>query len=519
MTTLEAGPAVVPRRALGRRGPFLPRWTVPVAAALAVLARIPFLGHAPGPDESGFLLVGAQWHGAGTSLYGNYFVDRPPLLVTIFQLADSLGGIPALRVLGCLAVIAVVVGCAQVAALVGGEQAGRWAAVTAAALCVSPLLGGYTVNGELLAAPFVVSGIIAVVRSLRSVDPRIGIGWMVVGGAMAMCAVLVKQNFADVAVFGVVALVVSIVRSEISLRRFVSLAAAALLGASAVLVMAAVWTAAHGTSLRGVFDAMFPFRLQASRVIAAGGRAHAWARLVRLIGVASASGLSILMLLVGIDALRRRRLGALGWGLLALLVFAVASALLGGNFWHHYLIGLIVPVSITTGVLVADRRGLARLLVVYVAVAAILAWAGTLAGPKGSEGETVGTAIAASAGSRDTIVNLYGHPDIVQTAGLASPYEHLWSLPAKTLDPKLTQLDTVLSGPRAPTWLVTGPTVRSWGLQTSATADLIVRRYRDVATICGHSIYLHDGVDRPVPRPRTTCRGTSPGASTKEPKS
>lgn len=45
-----------------------PSWTVAAAAAVAVLARLPFIGHAPGSDESGFLLVGAQWNGAGTSL-------------------------------------------------------------------------------------------------------------------------------------------------------------------------------------------------------------------------------------------------------------------------------------------------------------------------------------------------------------------------------------------------------------------------------------------------------------------
>ena len=44
--------------------------------------------------------MGAQWNGAGSSLYGNYFVDRPPLLVSIFRCAASLGGITALRLIG-----------------------------------------------------------------------------------------------------------------------------------------------------------------------------------------------------------------------------------------------------------------------------------------------------------------------------------------------------------------------------------------------------------------------------------
>ena len=126
----------------------LPAWTAPVSVAVAVMCRIPFLGHVPGPDEGGFLLVGRQWDGAGTSLYGNYWVDRPPLLITIFRIASA-GGLVELRLIGCVAAAALVYGCARVAGLIGGDQAARWAAATAAALSVS--LFGYEVNGELLA--------------------------------------------------------------------------------------------------------------------------------------------------------------------------------------------------------------------------------------------------------------------------------------------------------------------------------------------------------------------------------
>lgn len=134
------------------RTPGLPDWTIVASVAAAVACRIPFLGHAPWPDEAGFLLVGRQWNGGGASLYGNYWVDRPPLLITIFRVAAFSGGLTALRVIGCIAVGIVVLGCARVAGLIGGAQAARWAAVAAAALTISPLLGGYEVNGELLAA-------------------------------------------------------------------------------------------------------------------------------------------------------------------------------------------------------------------------------------------------------------------------------------------------------------------------------------------------------------------------------
>ena len=508
-TFTDPAPAARHGSPAGHRASTLPAWTVAVAAIVSVLARLPFLGHAPSPDESGFLLVGGQWDGAGSSLYGNYWVDRPPLLVTIFRAASLLGGVPALRVIGCAAVLLIVLGCARAALLIHGEQAARWAALTAAALCVSPLLGGYEVDGELLAAPFVIGGIIAVVSALRATNEAVSLRWAVLAGACGMCALMVKQNFADVAVFGAVAFVVSAIRSDITWRRLASLTTAATVGAAAVLAALSVWTIAHGTSLRGVFDATYPFRVQAGHVIAAGGRVHSTARLHGLIAVAVSAMVVPLMALFVLDAARWRRRNPVSLAMVALTVFATASVSVGGNYWHHYLIGLIVPVSLAVGVIAADRAFLVRSVVGAAVASAVLAWAGSLALPQGSQGETIGAAIGSVARPGDTIVNLYGHADIVQTSGLSSPYEHLWSLPVKTLDPSLTELDAVLSGSDAPTWLVTSRSVHSWGLRTAGTAAIVARDYRKVDTICDRTIYLRDGTDRATPRPATSCQGTS----------
>ena len=98
------------------------RWAVPALAGGAVLLRLPLLGAAEGNDEGGYLAVAHQWHQAGGSLYGRYWVDRPPLLITLFQLADSLGGLTALRLLGALAAGAAVLGVAATAGQVGGRR-------------------------------------------------------------------------------------------------------------------------------------------------------------------------------------------------------------------------------------------------------------------------------------------------------------------------------------------------------------------------------------------------------------
>ena len=167
-----AGSPVRPRSHLREIQSGLQRNAVIVIAAVAVLARVPFLASDPSRDEAGFLLVGQQWHSGGTSLYGSYWVDRPPLLVTIFRVAAQLGGLVPLRLIGCLATVLVVLGTAHAARRLAGHQAAVWAALTAAALCVSPLLGGQQVNGELLSAPFVVGGLAAVLAAIDEPDER-----------------------------------------------------------------------------------------------------------------------------------------------------------------------------------------------------------------------------------------------------------------------------------------------------------------------------------------------------------
>ena len=111
------GPRPRPVRRLRARSPWL--WVAALAAA-AVLCWLPFLGRTPSPDEGGLLTVAGQW-APGSSLYGDYWVDRPPLLIGLFALADGLGGALALRVMGLVAVALTVV----LAGVVGRLAAGR----------------------------------------------------------------------------------------------------------------------------------------------------------------------------------------------------------------------------------------------------------------------------------------------------------------------------------------------------------------------------------------------------------
>ena len=477
------------------------RWqhAVPLIAVAAVAMRLPMLGHPAGPDEAGFLAVGHQWHAGGSSLYGDYWVDRPPLLITIFRLADQLGGLMPLRLIGCLATALVVLGSAHVARRAAGDRAATWAAVTAAVLCISPLLGTARVNGELLSAPFVVGGLAAALTALRGTTRRQVVTAAALSGVAFAASMLIKQNIADVGVFTAVAGLIAWRRGEISTRHLGHLLLAFLAGAMTCLTIVMAWSMAHGTSPRAVFEALYPFRVAAGRVLAASTGSHAPIRFWALIGAMFLSGIAVVILVTIWATVSRRLHGTVVWALAATLAFDVASVMMGGNYWHHYLIQLVVPVAIVSGLLVARRQpGMTRV-VAGAAAVAIAAWAITLPPRSSADDATqVGTAIASVASTQDTIVTLYGHAETTQASGLPSPYPYLWSLPVKTLDPQLHTLNAVLEGPRAPTWIVVANHVHSWGLSTATTSRLITDRYHPVAHPFGGTVYLRDGAVRPA---------------------
>ena len=75
------------------------------AAAAAFVARFPGLLWPLRPDEAGFLLVARSWHPEPDSVYGHYFVDRPPPIIWLMQATDAIGGAYTHRLVGA-------VGCA-----------------------------------------------------------------------------------------------------------------------------------------------------------------------------------------------------------------------------------------------------------------------------------------------------------------------------------------------------------------------------------------------------------------------
>jgi hypothetical protein len=83
----------------------------------------------------------------------------------------------------------------------------------------------------------------------------------------------------------------------------------------------------------------------------------------------------------------------------------------------------------------------------------------------------------------DTMVVAFGHPNIVQAAGLQSPYEHLWSLSARVRDPQLADFGQLIGGANAPRWIVvSGDSLVTWGIDSTEAQATLDRRYREVTS-------------------------------------
>ncbi len=501
-----------------------PSWLLPaVAAVVVVLLRLPSLHASLSADEGGFLVVGAQWH-PGSSLYGDYWVDRPPLLVGLFALAAWAGGVVALRLLGCVAAAAAVLLAARLGRQVGGP-AGRVGAVVAAAAFVStPMFDARQVSGELLALPFVLAGLVAVLQARpapATVTPTAGrrppaqadLRWLAAGGALTACAFLVKQNFVDVAAFTtVLALAGGLgTRSARALTR----AAAAFWGGALVTVVGAVAGAAtRGTDPVGLWHAVVVFRFQASQVIAGEASSATTERLHRYPSLVLGSGAVLLVALLVVRVLRTRPVDPLGLAALALLGWETVAVLGGGSYWLHYLMGLVPALTLAAAYLSRaaparhptgqspisrPRITLAEIALGWAVVSTAIAVGTVLAHPaRAMPSAVAGEWLEHHRLPGDTAIVAYGQPNILAESGTTSPYADLWSLPVRVRDPQLTRMASVLNSDDAPDWVLVYKHLRTWAVDARAARVAVREHYRRVADVCGYRVYLHDGVHRPV---------------------
>ena len=395
---------------------------VAISAAIGALVavRLVMFRSYVGGDEGGFLMVGAGWH-HGTSLYGDYWVDRPPLLIWITELA---GGATTLRVFGLAASVLTVLGVAWAAQLARDSAAARWAAGAAALFGAAQWLGVARVNGEMLAAPFVAWSIAltlyAVTRTAWRLPAALG------AGALAVAALAIKQSVIEAFVFALALSLATAFRRPESRRIVVRVLAWGAVGGVATAAVMLLGADARGTSPSDLFDAVVRFRAEAGEVIRSSASDATPLRLLVMMGTWTVSGLGAATVLAVWQGVRRKEPVLLA--VAATLLCSLVIALFGGSYWAHYLIQMVPAASLAVGLLV-DRvplRLMRRLAVATVAVTlANLVFALGFEPDDNGQQHTIGTWLHEARQPADTGVVTFGQPNILFEAEMSSPYKYL----------------------------------------------------------------------------------------------
>lgn len=509
------------------------RLTVWIAAVAALLARYPSAMWPLRPDEAGFLLVARTWAPRADSVYGPYFVDRPPEIIALVRLADWVGGPYALRVLAALGILGFVLLAAATArslatdaARLSRERADRvaaWTAVVAAGLVGNAGVDVVSAKGEHLGIPLVMGASGLALAALR----RSSTSLAVLAGLTAMLAVGLKQSMVGGLVFGGVLLVGTALADRPRVRSYARLAAAAAAGALVPVVATVVWALVVGVDLGTLWYTVIGFRPDADAVLDAQPSSNIDARAVKMVGLATGTGMLVLVAWFVLHLVPlARRLPVHTAAVSAMLLVDAVAVVQSGSFWMTYLVVLVPPVALATALLLVaepeprqpsepepeplPRRArrwtvaaITRGIVVFTALSSatsLVAWWGlTEAGHRPVE-YYAGEAIGDAARPGDTLVVYGGRADIQWASGLRSPYPHLWSLPMRTLDPDLSELSDLLTGPAAPTWFVEFTYLDTWSeTGTRRISDELIERYQYVTTVCGqYRVYHLKSLERPV---------------------
>jgi 4-amino-4-deoxy-L-arabinose transferase-like glycosyltransferase len=487
------------------------RWTVAVAAAAAFLLRLPGLTRPVRADEAGYQLVARAWLPMPDSVYGAYFVDRPPPMIALFKFSDAVGGPLFIRVLGAVACAALVLAAAAVARLVADEHAARWTAVAVAALSTNVLIDAVAVKGELLALPVLMSSLGLSLVAVRDRSWRVALA----AGFLAGLALGFKQNLAGGVVFAAVLFVASWLAGRLTRPELVRLAGAASIGFAVPVLATIGWALAAGVRLHTLWYAVYGFRFDASRVLSDATDPAPTLRAGLLVLVALGAGM---LLIIGGFVVHIRGEWAddapLTAAVAAMLVVDVVGLVSGGSYWRDYLFPLIPGTALCAALLArrASRRGRAMRTVIIAATAStvlsLVGWVAYNAGGLQEYDEhDTGVALREVAEPGDTLVVYGGRADLQLDSGLSSPYAYLWSLPMRTLDPDLAELRALVGGDNPPTWIVEWVAFRHWdGRDGARLEQLVQERYVRAGTACGdRPIWLLRGVDRATPEP--DCHG------------
>jgi hypothetical protein len=496
-------------RRLSARATYL---VVCVVVVMAVVLRLPFLNNAIYPDEGGMLVVAREWHTGGPYLYGDLFLARPPLILAFFRLAGDLDGLMAVRLLGLVLVAIIVASAAWAGSSLAGRRGAVTAALVSAAYLANPMLGSREVDAETVGLPFGMAATACFLAAYRRPRDTAGRAWLLVaGGALGVCALLAKQNLADSLAFGGVLVVGAVVADRGERRHGLLDIAWLALGIAIPVLATVVWVEAVSTGVHDLVYELFGFRAQGSQTLLAEPTHAQNDRLHNLIDCTFRSGL-IPVALASLWLLRRR-----WWrdpvtlALVAMVITALVGVAGGGQYWIHYALGL-VPVTAVLAAYAVGKVEAPRLVGALVASSLVITgWhvVKAMAEQKPNDETWVGgTTVWLDQMKRpdDTMVVLYGQAGLYENAHITPAYPFMWTLPMRVLDPHLTDLRRLLSGPDAPTFVMAPTPLTAWDIDPDHRVQRTLdNHYQQVALVCGTPAYVHNGVDRPIAPAPASC--------------
>lgn len=484
-----------------------------LAALAAFVLRFPGLLWPLRPDEAGFLLVAESWQPEPGSLYGHYWVDRPPPVIWLMQACDAIGGPYLHRLVGAVGCALLVLAAAAAtrelarrAGVVDPRAARRlagWVAIGTAAMVGNAEIDPVAAKGELFGIPLVLASCWLSLRAVRR-SSALDAAW---AGALAVCAIGFKQSILGGVVFGGVLLVGSALARHLPPRAALRCAAAAVAGGLVPVGVVVGWALAEGVRLRTLWYATVTFRSDASRVIATQDSSGAQARVWALVGVFVGVGMLfvVLALLARLPSLLRHD-AVVAVAVTVSVGVDLVGVAVSGSYWTPYLF-VPVPSLALALALVATEEHLHRRRVplalptlafaVGSCLLAISTWTATWVHGRVPTELRTGEAIAAAARPGDRVLVYGGRADIQWASRASSPYPYLWSLPMRTLDPGLEDLSDVLTGTDPPTWFVEASYINTWSeLGTMPVEQSLIKKYEFVRTACDrYRVYHLNSVD------------------------
>ncbi|WP_104523494.1 hypothetical protein [Blastococcus atacamensis] len=503
-------PAVRDREPAPSPGSSARRLLVPLCLVV-VLVRGTYVLRPLRNDEGGYLLIARQWHTGGEFMYGDYFVDRPPLLMLIFRIASLTEWDQAIRVLAIPFVVVFVLAGWRAGTLLGGPTGGRWAAVVAAGIMCSPGLAAEQADGELFGAALVMAAMAAALSAWHADSRMRRFGWAAVAGAVGAAAPLIKQSLLEGLLLLAGLAILGRWSRGAARRHALVVGVAGFLGALLPCVLVLLWLAAAQIAPGEAWHDLVGSRGVAFDVLWSTGPDDNIRRGGQLLVLGTITGLLPVVVAWFLAVRRGRGRAPVEAKLITpLLVFGIIGIASGGAYWPPYLLQLAPAAVLAVGAAMAHpapvtgarMRGCVRM----VAVAAIV---GTVASgvvhatvPSAWYTQRIGEWLADSKAATDTGFVVYGVPSILEAADMPSTYPHVWSAAMRTLDPGQTRLRATLAGPTAPTWIVQVNGFNAWGIDDrSRLRDLVRQRYRVVTEICGHPIWVRRDVTRELAAP------------------